>query len=141
MNTRLLYYLLIILLISACSKSAGPRTILEGVWVEKTYRLDTLDFDKGNAFGNASEQNHTVYFGSRSFVDTTLNPIYPVVNTSFYAYRLGSDSIYLRNFLSSSTGFQPRFFKMNSGEQSFQVSKFYIRTGLFSYILEFQRIR
>ena len=131
---KLFTTILFIGLIASCSKDTNPPSPVQGVWIEKTLRLDTLDFDKLSS----STDYFTTYFGSKSFIDTSLNPI---INTTFFYYYLKTDSIYLRNFFSSSLSFQPYKFQISSDQKSLLITKFYTRTGLTLSILEFDRIK
>ena len=134
---KLFTTILFIGLLASCSKDTNPPSPVQGIWIEKTLRLDTLDFDKISSSADYS----TTYFGSKSFIDTSLNPKYPIINTTFFYYYLKTDSIYLRNFFSSSLSFQPYKFQISSDQKSLLITKFYTRTGLTLSILEFDRIK
>ena len=127
------------IIICSCSKNSDSVSPYQGLWVEKTNRLDTFDFEKGNSFGSISSYP-TVFFRSKPFTDLSLNPNFPINNSAIYSYYVKSDSIFLRNFLSSSMNFPSFRFQFNNDQRSFQIGKFYTRTGLAS-VLEFERIQ
>ncbi|MEI8338285.1 MAG: hypothetical protein WCF92_04050 [bacterium] len=103
-------------------------------------RLDTFDFEKGKSFYSAGA-NATVYFSTKPFNDPSLNPNYPINNSTYFSYYINGDSIFLKNFLSSSSTFHCYRFQLSSDQKSFHVGKFYTRTGLVASMLEFEKIQ
>lgn len=126
----------ILITIGACKKSETPTTTeyTGGVWVEKSLRLDTVDFTYGDVIGP------TVYLRSQPYMDTVLNPNYPVTHATMYSYILKCDSIRLRNFLSSSSFFQTYPISFAADKRTFIVAKFYNRRVLPAVIL-FEKIK
>lgn len=123
-------------LIFGCKKSKKNQLIF-GVYVEKTLRIDTLDFDIQNRIDS---DEPTVDFLSKPYNDTVQNPIFPVNHASMYHYNLIGDSLQLRSFFSSSTWFQHYKISFSADKQQFTVGKFYNRRALPANI-EFVRIR
>lgn len=111
-------YILIIflfILLYACSKDDAPLTP-SGIWVEQSLRLDTFDFSK--TFGTV-DNKETVFLRTN-----------PIFYTNMYSYYFKSDSLFLRNFLSSSNVFGTYKFQMNANQQTFNVARFYNRNSL-----------
>ena len=120
---KLIIFLFIILIIS-CGKNKSSDALtnpenLTGLWVEKTLRLDTMEF---NSFLASSTQS--IYFRSQQ-------------NFKGYHYQIKADSILLLSF-GSSTGFVPYYFNFNNPKQ-FIISNFFQRPGLPATI-QFQKI-
>jgi hypothetical protein len=118
----------------ACKKTKTTEPILEGLWVEKSLRLDTLNFSYNNLFGPA------MYLRSAPYTDTVLNPMYPVNHSGIYSYLLSGDSLKLRNFASSSSLLPTYKFSFVAGGNAFTVGKFYNRREL-PAVIEFQKIQ
>jgi len=108
-------------LVIACNKDKSASS-LHGTWVEKTMRLDTLDFGD-NAF---LFSDHKIFY-LRS------NPYWDM-----YRYNIDGDTIRLNSMNSSYGGLFPYSFKINS-TVSFTIGKFYNRAGL-PATLEFVKI-
>jgi hypothetical protein len=140
MTGKFLSFVSIMVLICSCSKDSEPVFSFQGVWVEKTLRLDTFDFEKGKIM-TSSGPNTTFYFCTKPFTDPSLNPNYPITNSGFYGYYVNGDSIFLRSHFSSSLTYKSYLFQLNSSNQSFQIGKFYTRTGLTSSMLDFEKIQ
>ena len=120
---KLIISLFIILIIS-CEKNNSPdaftvATSLTGVWVEKTLRLDTMEF---NSLLASSHQS--VYYKSQQ-------------NFKGYTYRLNTDSILLQSF-DFSSGSVSCYFNFNNLKQ-FVISKFFQRSSLPATV-QFQKI-
>lgn len=126
----------IICFAAACKKSTIEQPIY-GVWVEKSLRLDTLDFDIQNRMDAAEP---TFNFLSKPYSDTVLNPSYPVSHASMYNYALVGDTLQVRNFLSSSTWYQRYRISFSADGKTFNIGKFYNRRAL-SATIEFEKIR
>src|SRR5258707_15478648 len=122
---KLLIFLLPVLVASCKKDSKGT---LEGVWIEKTLRSDTLEFDNSN-----------FKLKSASYWDLAQNPTYPINHSAIYRYEIGTDTIKLNSFYSSYSGLFAYKFKFNS-PTDFIIGKFYSRTAL-PAILEFEKIR
>lgn len=120
---------IVVFLLSACAKETATPSKLSGIWVEQSLRLDTLDFDNKSLLSTNSDTIGTVQFRCRPFTDVAINPNFPINNSTFYNYYLKTDSLFLRNFLSSYSGFYRYSFTMHS-EQSFSVARFYNRNTL-----------
>lgn len=129
------------LMVGACKKSTNNKIPFEGVWVESSLRLDTLDFDYAKRLDYGGE--HTpLYFSTNTYFDSVLNPVFPVFHTTEYSYYFNKDksSIFMRNWLiSSSTNYGEYKFKQ-IGDKKFEIDKFYLRRSLPATI-EFVRIR
>jgi len=123
-----------------CTKNTTKSSMLAGIWVEQSLRLDTLDFDKTPNFTTNSDSIGTVQFRCKPFTDITINPSFPVNNSTFYNYYVKDDSLFLRNFLSSYSGFYGFKYTMSNSEESFSVARFYNRNTLPATIT-FTRIR
>ena len=115
--------------------SVNPKS-LQGVWIEKTLRLDTLDFDESKlTFGDS-----TVFLKSKVLWDYSISTTYPVQVSSIYSYYISGDSIYLYNFVSSCLCYGNYWFKMNNDQSAFQIARFYRRNSL-PDIIEFERMK
>lgn len=122
---RSLLCLSLILFFAACKKSGTSSSTLQGIWIEKTQRLDTIDFD------------NLVF-------STSTSPVFylrsqPNGYNSLYNYSFKTDSILLRSFYSSYSGFYAYYFEQNNSSL-FTISNFYHKPSL-PAILQFERIR
>lgn len=120
----------IVFLFYACAKETAAPSKLSGIWVEQSLRLDTLDFENTAYLTTSSDTIGSVQFRCKPFTDVAINPNFPINNSTFYNYYLQTDSLFLRNFLSSYSGFYRYSFTMNSSQQSFSVARFYNRNSL-----------
>ncbi len=113
----------------------------EGVWVESSLRLDTLDFDYGNRV-DWSGQGNVLSFKTNIYTDTVINPNFPVSHSALYQYFFTNNKtkLNLRNFYSSSTGYGEYTFTLSPDLKKFTVDKFYNRRAL-PVVIEFVRIR
>lgn len=128
-------------IVCACKKSVNSKIPFEGVWVESSLRLDTLDFDYANRVDYGGE--HTpLYFSTNTYFDTLLNPMFPVFHTAEYRYYFNKDksSIFMRNWLISSTRSYNEYRFRIIDDKRFEIDKFYLRRSL-PAIIEFVRIR
>jgi hypothetical protein len=118
-------------LIASCKKdnASGP---MQGIWVEKNLRLDTVEFN--NVFTGSSFK-----LRSAAYWDLSQNPTYPINHSSIYHYEIYQDTIKLNSINSSYSGLFAYKFNLNTSS-SFIIGKFYSRTAL-PAILEFERIR
>ena len=105
-------------LIASCKKdsSSGP---MQGVWVEKNFRLDTIEFN--NSFTGSSFKLRSVPYWD------------------LYRYEIYPDTIKLNSLSSSYSGLFAYKFKLNT-PSSFTIGKFYSRTAL-PAMLEFEKIQ
>ena len=137
---KLIYPAIALMLItaSACKKSNSKQLVF-GVWVEKSLRLDTLDFDIQNLI-DATEP--TVNFLSKPYTDTVLNPVFPVSHASLYNYLLNDNktNIQLRSHFRSSTGYDSYSILFSTNGTAFTIGKFYNRRSL-PAVIEFEKIR
>jgi hypothetical protein len=133
------YAVLLVSLLVGCSKHTNNPVSqkLQGIWVEKTLRLDTIDFNTPKSiFGDS-----TVFFNSKGYWDYSVSTTYPVITSAIYDYYISKDSIYLHNYLSSCWKCYAKYwFKINNNQTNFQIGKFYRRSSL-SDILEFEKIK
>jgi hypothetical protein len=134
-------FLLTTFIFIACKKQKNSNTAFAGVWVESTLRLDTFDFDFGNQFG-LYDQYAVVKFSTNIYIDTVLNPSYPVSHSTTYNYFFTNNmkSIQLRSFLSSSSYFGEFKFSFSDDKRRFTIDKFYNRRVL-PAVIEFERIK
>ena len=95
-------------------------TALTGLWVEKTLRLDTMEF---NSFLASSTQS--IYFRSQQ-------------SFKGYHYQIKTDSILLLSF-GSSSGFNSYYFNFNNSN-NFTVSNFFQRSALPATV-QFEKIK
>jgi len=122
---RSLLCLSLILFFAACKKSGTSPNALQGIWIEKTQRMDTINFD------------NLVF-------STSTPPVFdlrsqPNGYNSLYSYSFKTDSILLRSFNSSYSGFYAYYFKQNNSAM-FSISNFYHKPSL-PALLQFERIR
>jgi hypothetical protein len=131
----------ILLLICSCTKKSTTPKAFKGVWVETTLRLDTLDFEVNNLVDNGSGYA-IADFKTNTYIDTVLNPNYPVNHSSGYHYYFAADDnkIYLRSLFSSFNGFYEFAFSLLPNQQRFTINKFYLRRAL-PAVIEFVRIK
>ncbi|MES2776974.1 MAG: hypothetical protein V4722_22545 [Bacteroidota bacterium] len=122
----------------ACKKSK-PDHLIFGVWVEKTMRLDTLDFDIQNLI-DATEP--TVNFLTKPYMDTVLQPVFPVADASLYNYILNGDktSIQLRSHFRSTLTYDVYPISFSADGRTLNIGRFYRRRAL-PAIIEFEKIR
>jgi hypothetical protein len=138
---RLLFLTAFICFFVSCTKQKGKPIAFQGVWVESSLRLDTLDFEYGTLIDWGGE-NSVVEFRTNTYVDTVLNPNYPVNHYSTYAYYFTNNKtkINLRSSYSSSTYFGEYTFTLSSDLKTFTIGKFYNRRIL-PTVIEFVRIK
>lgn len=139
---RIIKILIVFSLMSfACKKSAIKNFPFEGVWVESNLRLDTLDFEYAGRVDYDGEYT-PLYFSTNTYMDSVLNPAFPIFHTALYNYYFNKDKsrIYLRNYLtSSSTTYLEYNFKVID-DKRFEIDKFYLRRSL-PQSIEFVKIR
>src|SRR5215471_18608685 len=105
----ILFFSMFLLIVASCRKVKTTRDI-DGVWVEKTLRLDTIDFN--------------LTFFDSSFM------LRPQPYGGIFDYRLQpGNSIGLRNIISAYSGFSSYYFKQDNSSE-FSIGKFYNRPGL-----------
>ncbi len=122
-------------LASSCKKDT-PNNPLNGIWVEKTLRLDTIDFTINNLI-DATEQSFE--FKSKPFIDSSISTIHPIYNSTIYNYKLEPNAIALLPLTSSSMIYKTVDFNMAANKETFTIGKFYIRTAL-PNIIEFVKL-
>ena len=115
---RKLVFFLFAALIISCRKE-NTEGSFEGIWVEKTLRLDTLEF---NPLISSSHQS--VYLRSQQ-------------SRIGYNYQVKTDSILLKSFVSSG-GFNSYYFNFNSSKK-FTINNFFQRPALPATI-QFEKI-
>jgi len=114
---KMVVFLFAVLVIS-CKKESTEGSF-QGIWVEKTLRLDTLEF---NPLVSSSFQS--IYLRSQqSYIG--------------YTYQVKTDSILLKSF-GSSGGFNPYYFNFNNSK-NFTISNFFQRPALPATI-QFEKI-
>ena len=114
---KMVIFLFAVLIIS-CRKENAEGSF-QGIWVEKTLRLDTLEF---NPLISSSHQS--VYLRSQqSYIG--------------YSYQIKTDSILLKSF-GSSGGFNSYYFNFNNSK-IFTISNFFQSPAL-SAMIQFEKI-
>jgi hypothetical protein len=129
-------------LLFACNKDKKQNLAsINGIWVEKSFRLDTLDFEINSLVDNASGYA-VIDFKTNTYVDTVLNPVFPVNHNSTYNYYLSKDEsmIFMQSSFSSNSGFETYTFSMQLNQQSITMQKFYNRRAL-PAVIELVRIK
>ena len=113
----------------------------QGVWVESSLRVDTLDFEYGNRV-DLDGENFVVEFRTNTYTDTLLNPNFPVNHYDTYEYYFTDNKtkINFRNFNSPSSYFGAFTFTLSADLKKFTTDKFYNRRAL-PAVIEFVRIR
>ncbi|MES2776975.1 MAG: hypothetical protein V4722_22550 [Bacteroidota bacterium] len=129
-------FIVMIFVGTACKKTKIDLDNLSGIWVEKTLRLDTLDFDRQHQAGLSLP---SVYLRSRPYNDPALNPNYPINHSNIYQYYFSGDTMHLRSFVSSSSLYVPFHCELVAGAGAIRIAKFYNRQSLPS-VIEFQKI-
>lgn len=116
---KILAVFLLGLLFFTCKKDAAENSF-SGIWVEKSMRQDTVEF---NPIYASSTQS--VYYRAQS-------------SPTGYFYQVKTDSILLKGF-GSSGPFNPYYFNFN-GTKEFTISNFFMRPGL-PAIVRFEKIK
>lgn len=132
---KLITCLLLLMLIGSCTRNVNSISQIQGLWVEKTLRLDTLDFD---AHQFSSNNYSSVLFNSQPFMDTSVSSSLIHLSAA-YLYYYKTDSICMYNMISSAFLFRSYSF-VREGTETFKVTRFYQRNALPSTI-EFERIK
>jgi len=136
----LLLILLLTFLFAACGKDSDrcdPPT--SGVWIEKSQRLDTLDFDTPADF--KMHDNRVVYFKAKPFMDPAASTVYPRIYSSIYGYYYKDGDIYLHNAVSAMyMNYKVYDFRQGNNCNSFTVKRFYDRKSLPDEIV-FERLK
>jgi hypothetical protein len=136
MRSANLFLVLLIITVCSCSKSSNSPN-LAGKWIEKSQRLDTIDFDP--PFAGAYDNKQSFLLKSRPYMDITLNPAYPINPSSIFSYYTKADSMYIYNNIMSAMIYKPYSFQ-STGTNSFTIGKFYLRNSLPAQ-LEFERLQ
>jgi hypothetical protein len=139
---RLISFTLLLVFFFSCNKNKHEgESSFKGVWVETTLRLDTLNFETNKLIDRGSGYS-MVAFNSNTYIDTVLNPNYPINHSTSYDYYFDDtmNKIYMRDILSSYNGFPIHRFTLAADKLRFTISKFYLRRSL-PAIIEFERIR
>ena len=108
-------------LVISCKKDADEDSF-KGVWVEKTMRLDTVEFNS-----ILSSTHQSLYLRSQS----------PVISMG-YNYQVKTDSLLLKSFPSPGP-FVSYYFNFNSSKE-FTISNFFMRPGL-SSVVRFEKMK
>jgi hypothetical protein len=122
-----LFLVALVVTVCSCSKSSNSTIEFTGKWIEKSQRLDTIDFDP--PFPGAYDHlNKGFLLRSQPYVDITINPTYPINPSSIFSYYTNGDSIYVYNSLMSAMIYRPYSFQ--PAGNSFTIGKFYLRNSL-----------
>ncbi|MDF2192225.1 hypothetical protein [Paraflavitalea sp. CAU 1676] len=126
----LLLILLVASLLTACDKdddSCKPPT--SGVWVEKSQRLDTLDFNTPSDF--KIHDNPIVEFNARPFMDPAVSTQYPRIYSTIYGYYYENGNLYLHNMVSALyRNYIPYPYKWGHDCKTITIKRFYDRKSL-----------
>jgi hypothetical protein len=124
-------------LITSCKKSTtDSNNNLNGIWVEKTLRLDTIDFTINDLLDATTA---SFEFKCKPFIDSSISTIHVIYNSSIYNYKLESNTIALLPITSSSLIYKTVEFSLSATKNAFTVGKFYIRSSL-PNVLEFVKL-
>lgn len=134
---RLLLLILTLTLAIACKKEGKTPTLIDGVWIEKSQRLDTLNF---NGPEPGFDDKPSVWLKARPFMDPAISTVYTQKYSSIYSYYFEQGRIRMRNFVSSSMTYGSYEFSWKADRKSFTIKKFYGRTSL-PDILEFEELK
>ncbi|MBO9561327.1 MAG: hypothetical protein J7621_01080 [Niastella sp.] len=123
----LLLLITLALIIISCSKDNDAGSLREtgNKWIEKTQRLDTIDFDP--PYPGTVDGNKVFYL--RSAMETMPGAT-QLMFSSIYAYSFEGAYINLRGMHSSSLSYNKYEFKWTAGHRSFIVNNFYNRQSL-----------
>jgi hypothetical protein len=135
---KLFWFFLFAISIMACKKNATHVPPLQGLWIEKSLRLDSMDFS--NTFPSTDENKFSFDLKSRPYIDVSQNPNYPINHSAGYRYYLEGQYIFLNSFYSSSTYYSKYDFQLSDDKRSFTIKRFYSRNSLPAFI-EFERIK
>lgn len=147
MKSLLLFTLLALAI--ACKKDGKEANFFadskssRGIWVEKSLRLDTLDFDSGPKLEAIYANSSSVVFKSKAYIDTAVNPDYLINHSAIYSYYFADTSvntIYMRSMLSSSSFYTKYSFVVSADRKSFTIQRFYGRNTL-PGLIEFERVQ
>lgn len=118
--------IIFIFLFWSCTKDTSV-DYPQGVYVEETLRLDTIDFTINNQI-DASELSFV--FKSKTFQDP-VNPVITIYNSGLYNFQIqNNETIQLRNMISSSSAFNNYYFSWVKNNTYFEIGKFYNRPNL-----------
>jgi hypothetical protein len=135
---KLILIVLIAISLVSCSKDNSPLPPLQGLWVEKTLRIDSIQFS--DDFSRPSENRFSFYFKSHPYTDVTLNPNFPINHSSIFTFYIEGQYIFLYNTYSSSLTYNKYDFQLSADRQSFTIKRFYSR-NILPPVIEFERIR
>lgn len=135
---KLLWFLLVAILITACKKNKTNLSPLQGLWAEKSLRLDSIEFN--NEFSTPADNKFSLYLKSKPYIDTSQNRNFPITHSGIYSYYLEGEYIFLYSFYSSSTLYNKYDFKLSDDKQRFIIKRFYSRNSLPAFI-EFETIK
>jgi len=123
---KIIYILIIIVLAGySCEKDEASPVRLEGVWVEKSFGKDTIDF-----FSPGKDPDIKWFELRRD----------EKISTGLYSYELFGDSISIYWMLSSCLCPHHYYFKLEGSEEEFIIGRFYDSADLQSETLEFFRL-
>ncbi len=118
--------LILLSLLSGCEKEESITTGLQGEWVERSLRKDTIvfnspDFDFGENWFDLRREG--------------------MISSGPYEYRINGDSISMHWMLSSCTCWETYYFKPDKGKDYFRIGKFFDSEELDSNILVFDKLK
>ncbi|NML22686.1 hypothetical protein HHL16_17515 [Pseudoflavitalea sp. G-6-1-2] len=150
MRFRYAVLLLVVLALAACQKN-GPDSLERtfsadgpylGVWIEKSQRKDTLNFDTPKALldrvpWRPPSNAGTFILSSQSYKDYDGSERSP---SGIYSYYRTKDSIYLYSFYNAATKYTAYEFRLSNDHKSLAIDHFFERPGI-PEMIEFERIR
>jgi hypothetical protein len=112
----------------SCKKDNSFIKFPQGVYVEETLRLDTMDFTINDVVLDGTVPQ----FNFRQGIDTAIIPRpVPGFNNRTYQFEIKANTtIDLRSMLSSNSNYVNYYFSWQTGATSFEIDKFYIRSNL-----------
>jgi len=126
----LLLILLVASLLTACDKdddSCKPPT--SGVWVEKSQRLDTLDFNTPSFLD--MHGNRVMLLKAKPFMDSAVSTEFPLIYSSIFGYYYKDGKMYLHNSVSAMyMNYIAYEYRLGNDCNSLVVKKFYGRKSL-----------
>jgi hypothetical protein len=123
---KTLFFLVSCMVLFSCKKENSLPKFPQGIYVEQTMRLDTMDFTINNVVLDGTVPQ----FKFNAPIDLT-NPIAPVIQNSIFQFIIKSNnSIDLLNFLSSNSNYVNYYFNWQTEANSFEIDKFFTRNNL-----------
>lgn len=150
MRSKYAVLMLMVTALAACQKS-GPDALERtfqangpylGIWIEKTQKKDTINFDTPKALleqvpWRPPSNAGTFIMSSQSYKDYDGSDRSP---SGIYSYYRVKDSIYLYSFFNAATKYTAYEFRLSDDHKTLAIDQFYDRPGI-PEMVEFMRIR